>query len=161
MHKKLDYSPGVSAYLRAMAKSGALSADEQQLKIAQKLEFHPGRIENRTACLEIKRAGLAVCRPAQPSNNVLGLYIHGKVGRGKTMLMDMFYELAPPGRKRRAHFHEFMADVHGRIHAHRQQAEGRGNQAGRSGSAGGRQPVRRGQRCSALTSFPSPTSPMR
>jgi cell division protein ZapE len=36
------------------------------------------------------------------------------------MLMDMFFELAPVRRKRRAHFHEFMADVHERIHRHRQ-----------------------------------------
>ncbi|MCR2600263.1 AFG1/ZapE family ATPase, partial [Salmonella enterica] len=42
------------------------------------------------------------------------------VGRGKTMLMDMFFELLPVERKRRAHFNDFMADVHERIHAHRQ-----------------------------------------
>ncbi len=45
-----------------------------------------------------------------------GLYIHGAVGRGKTMLVDLFYEsVAVRKRKRRAHFHEFMADVHARI----------------------------------------------
>ena len=49
-----------------------------------------------------------------------GLYIHGKVGRGKTMLMDMFFESEPVSHKRRAHFHEFMADVHERIHGFRQ-----------------------------------------
>jgi len=45
-----------------------------------------------------------------------GLYIHGKVGRGKTMLMDLFFKSSPVAHKRRAHFHEFMADVHERIH---------------------------------------------
>jgi cell division protein ZapE len=49
-----------------------------------------------------------------------GLYVHGAVGRGKTMLMDMFFELVPAKRKRRAHFLDFMADAHARIHAHRQ-----------------------------------------
>ena len=49
-----------------------------------------------------------------------GLYIHGDVGRGKTMLMDMFFAAAPVRRKRRAHFHEFMLDVHERVHAWRQ-----------------------------------------
>ncbi|NOT71970.1 MAG: cell division protein ZapE [Hyphomicrobium sp.] len=44
-----------------------------------------------------------------------GLYIHGAVGRGKTMLMDLFFEEIDFQPKRRAHFHEFMADVHERI----------------------------------------------
>src|SRR5262245_66475345 len=45
---------------------------------------------------------------------VQGLYVYGDVGRGKTMLMDLFFEASPIVRKRRAHFHEFMADVHDR-----------------------------------------------
>jgi cell division protein ZapE len=49
-----------------------------------------------------------------------GLYIHGDVGRGKTMLMDLFFEASPVVRKRRSHFHEFMADVHERVRAIRQ-----------------------------------------
>jgi cell division protein ZapE len=49
-----------------------------------------------------------------------GLYVHGEVGRGKTMLMDLFYESCPVGLKQRSHFHEFMAEVHERIYAFRQ-----------------------------------------
>jgi cell division protein ZapE len=51
---------------------------------------------------------------------VKGLYVHGDVGRGKTMLMDLFFDSSPVEHKRRAHFHEFMADVHERIHGFRQ-----------------------------------------
>ncbi len=54
-----------------------------------------------------------------------GLYVIGEVGRGKTMLMDMFYDAVPVRRKRRVHFHHFMADVHQRIHAHRMEHTGR------------------------------------
>ena len=54
--------------------------------------------------------------------DIKGLYIFGEVGRGKTMLMDLFFAASPVVRKRRVHFHEFMTDVHERIYALRQKA---------------------------------------
>ncbi|KAK6496497.1 hypothetical protein TWF481_002513 [Arthrobotrys musiformis] len=53
-----------------------------------------------------------------PDNTPLGLYLHGDVGSGKTMLMNMFYLTLPPNilRKKRIHFNAFMQDVHRRMH---------------------------------------------
>jgi cell division protein ZapE len=51
-----------------------------------------------------------------------GVYLWGDVGRGKSMLMDLFFAEAPVVRKRRIHFNEFMAETHAKIHAERQRA---------------------------------------
>ncbi len=61
---------------------------------------------------------------AKPQAAPKGLYIHGKVGRGKTMLMDLFFEACEFKPKRRLHFHEFMAETHDRIGAARKTMDG-------------------------------------
>jgi cell division protein ZapE len=70
---------------------------------------------------------------AKPPAAPKGLYVHGEVGRGKTFLMDLFYDCVDVQPKRRAHFHAFMADVHARVHAWRQ--------AKKRGEAEGEEPI--------------------
>src|SRR5690606_31262396 len=70
---------------------------------------------------------------ARKAPKIKGLYIHGAVGRGKTMLMDLFFERVPFKRKRRVHFNAFMAEVHDRIAAHRR--------AVKNGNARGDDPI--------------------
>ena len=55
---------------------------------------------------------------------VRGLYLWGGVGRGKSMLMDLFYDSVAITRKRRAHFHEFMLDIHARLREERKKEKG-------------------------------------
>ena len=50
-----------------------------------------------------------------PSTAVRGLYIYGTVGRGKTYLMDLFYDCLPSDKKMRMHFHRFMHEIHQRL----------------------------------------------
>jgi cell division protein ZapE len=114
-----DYSQSVVERLEKMAADGELQRDAQQFAVARKLDHVLSTLRSRKPASKSSVLGwlFAQQRNAEP---VRGLYIHGAVGRGKTMLMDILYELAPVERKRRAHFHEFMADVHNRINAHRQ-----------------------------------------
>lgn len=110
----------------ARVARGALEDDPAQRAVAVRLD----RLRDDLAEPPVAPAGGLLRRlfAGKPSTVAAprGLYIYGEVGRGKTMLMDMFFATVAEPRKRRAHFHVFMQDVHVRIgEARRAIAEGR------------------------------------
>lgn len=101
-------------------ETGAVRRDEAQLVIADRLDKLIDEIAAKRLTRKSSALGWLFARKREKKAEVRGLYIYGGVGRGKTMLMDMFFELVPARAKRRAHFNDFMADVHDRIQKHRQ-----------------------------------------
>jgi cell division protein ZapE len=107
-------------YAAGIAAGQVESDDAQRAVVATMARLEAQLVEYRLARKSSPLGWLFASR-ASTQPRVKGLYIYGDVGRGKTMLMDMFFETSPVERKRRAHFHEFMLDVHERIFAFRQQ----------------------------------------
>src|SRR5476649_1420947 len=106
------------AHYQALVSSGAIEADAAQARAVKAFSA----LEERLARYKpVRKQGLLgrlfADKDGAPPR---GLYVHGEVGRGKTTLMDLFFQQSPVAHKRRAHFHEFMADVHERIYGFRQ-----------------------------------------
>jgi cell division protein ZapE len=98
----------------ALVASGQIEADRAQAALAQKLGTLEERLAGHRLARKSSSLGWLFSRRDAPGP-VKGLYIWGDVGRGKTMLMDLFFATSEVKRKRRAHFHEFMANVHERV----------------------------------------------
>ncbi len=114
-------SPPPASFLKhyqELVASGAIEPDAAQRDVAEAFDDLDQRVE-RYRPLRRQRLldRLFADKHEGPPH---GLYVHGEVGRGKTMLMDLFFQASPVRYKRRAHFHEFMAEVHERIYGFRQ-----------------------------------------
>jgi cell division protein ZapE len=107
-------SPG-DAY-RASLAEGAVLEDEAQAQVMALLDQRFTQLVARSANKAGWFASLAnkflSSKSGRADTSIKGLYLWGGVGRGKTMMMDMFCHALPPERRQRMHFHRFMRRVH-------------------------------------------------
>jgi cell division protein ZapE len=99
----------------ALVAAGKIEADPGQAVLASRFNALAHRLEQRRLSRKSSSLGWLFAKREQAGAPLKGLYVHGEVGRGKTMLMDLFFAASAVKRRRRAHFHEFMADVHERV----------------------------------------------
>ena len=114
----------VSAYRRRV-ESGGIAADEGQARVVEQLQrLHDALTPARKPGPLFGRLFGAGRKPDAAAYAPKGIYIHGPPGRGKSMLMDLFFETAPVDARRRVHVHPFMQEVHARLHRWRTQGGG-------------------------------------
>lgn len=101
-------------------RDGGLEHDGAQLELARQFDA----LTDALRSWRPPSRGLFGMFSGRASAPPKGLYVHGSVGRGKTMLMDLFFDHVTFKPKRRLHFHEFMAETHDRIAEARQASKG-------------------------------------
>jgi len=105
----------------SLAAAGEIESDPSQIAAAEKLDA----VASALAAWEPPSSGLmSVFGRRRRTQVPRGLYLHGSVGRGKTMLMDLFFQTIDFKPSRRIHFHEFMAEVHEQIGEARKTVDG-------------------------------------
>lgn len=121
-----DMLAGPLAQYRAKLAAGELAHDPAQEMAAERLQDLWVKLRGYDPPLTAPAGGffsrLLRRKPAEEAGESRpnGLYLVGEVGRGKSMLMDLFFASAQVTRRKRLHFHRFMQDAHARIHAIRQ-----------------------------------------
>jgi cell division protein ZapE len=104
----------VAQRYEAMAQAGEIMPDAVQRDLVAALDRLNQAIAERSRASRRRRLGALLPR-RRKETPLRGFYIWGDVGRGKTLIMDLFFSAAPTDRKRRVHFHQFMSEVHDRI----------------------------------------------
>jgi cell division protein ZapE len=102
-----------------LVETGAVADDPAQRTVVAALDRLIDDIRTKRLARKSSALGWFFAKSRAAPELVTGLYVHGDVGRGKTMLMDLFFETVPVRRKRRVHFNAFMTDVQDRIQKHR------------------------------------------
>ena len=122
----MDLQSPIERY-RALVASEEIAADPDQEAAARRLDSLADAVEGWRA--RSPKGGGLVRRflggwDSGKEETPRGVYMYGPVGRGKSMLMDLFFGAAKVERKRRVHFHEFMQEAHSLIHHIRQRGIG-------------------------------------
>lgn len=105
---------------RSLVAAGELKPDPEQEAAAERLNRLQTDLEVEPAKKGLMGRLFGSQVPATPR----GLYLWGNVGRGKSMLMDLFFSCLAIPAKRRAHFHEFMLEIHARLRVERAKETG-------------------------------------
>ncbi len=113
--------PDIKAQYAVLAASGEIERDFAQEEVLEILAGLELRLREQRLARKSSSLGWLFGARQRREEPIRGLYLFGDVGRGKTMLMDLFFALSAIKRKRRAHFHEFMSDVHDRVREFRNQ----------------------------------------
>jgi Predicted ATPase len=100
---------------------GHIQKDLQQIQIIHRLQQLIADILEQ---IEWNKQSAVVRWVSADRKAVKGVYIFGDVGRGKSMLMDLFFDTCPIKSKRRVHFHAFMQEIHDYMHQWRSMNEG-------------------------------------
>ena len=111
---------GLLARYEQLIASGELRADDDQAAAARKLDSLQTALEAPAG----SKGLLGKLFNKAPPPRIRGLYMWGGVGRGKSMLMDLFHDTLAIERKRRVHFHAFMQEVHAKMRAARKDVPG-------------------------------------
>jgi cell division protein ZapE len=111
----------LTAQYAALVATGEIERDRAQEAVLDRLAMLDQRLAQHRLARKSSSLGWLFGARERREEPIKGLYIFGDVGRGKTMLMDLFFAASPVVRKRRVHFHEFMGDVHERVTAFRRQ----------------------------------------
>jgi cell division protein ZapE len=105
----------------SLVATGEVEQDAAQVQVLDLLAGLEARLREHRLARKSSSLGWLFGARERREESLRGLYIYGDVGRGKTMLMDLFFAASAVKRKRRAHFHEFMGDVHDRVREVRNQ----------------------------------------
>ncbi len=111
----------VTFQYEALVAAGEIERDPAQERVLGMLGDLEARLGEHRLARKSSALGWLFAARERKAEPIRGLYLHGDVGRGKTMLMDLFCAASPVRRKRRAHFHEFMGDVHERVRQFREE----------------------------------------